>query len=251
MVCRNGLNVITMLSVSAARAPAQRVVSPRATASNVALGLRSVAAVQRSLPSGIWTRVPQKQVVVVRAAGGSEKKFAPPKIEIELDKLVNYNFLIQVVLAGVSWATIFFTTHVQVAQGAQVLTPPTVLLIAGTILSGYSAYLAFKIKSEVDKGGKDVLSGFKQLKPLYDHITINFIGAFATIVALHAQVGSITMGAAGAKALSWLTQAAANTLLAHLVSILFLALALRKVTEAAEKIVAWSEQLKTSLPSLA
>lgn len=43
-------------------------------------------------------------------------------------------------------------------------------------------------------------------------------------------------------------QASANTLLAHLVSIMFLVLLIRKVTDAAQKLIEWSDNLKKSLP---
>lgn len=39
-----------------------------------------------------------------------------PKLDVDINALVNWNFLLQLFLAGVSWAVIFFTSHTQLAK---------------------------------------------------------------------------------------------------------------------------------------
>ena len=45
-----------------------------------------------------------------------------------------------------------------------------------------------------------------------------------------------------------LAQASANTLFAHIISLIFLTLMIRKVTDAYKKLLDWSEKLKSSIP---
>lgn len=119
------------------------------------------------------------------------------------------------------------------------------------------------------------MDGFAQLRNYFDHAQVNFLGAAATVVALQvrkatlhppsvhrvfqqAEVGTmfasaITTGAvtvANSTSVAAMAQAATNTLAAHLVSIVFLFFLIKKTSGAYEDLVAWSKQLRASLPPL-
>eukprot|EP00879_Flechtneria_rotunda_P024915 GHRR01026442.1.p1 GENE.GHRR01026442.1~~GHRR01026442.1.p1 ORF type:complete len:137 (+),score=44.21 GHRR01026442.1:329-739(+) len=133
-------------------------------------------------------------------------------------------------------------------QGAGVQST-TALLLVGVALSGYSAYLSYSYLAQANRSGLDVLQGWRQLKLFYDHMIVNFVGAGVTILALQAEVGAILLG--GTKsglAVVALAQASANTLLAHLVSIVFLTFMIRKITVAYQHVLEWGENLAKNLP---
>lgn len=60
-------------------------------------------------------------------------------------------------------------------------------------LAGYSAYQSYTYLKKVKKDGLGVLDGWTQLKEFFDHMTLNFVGALATLIALLAQVGGMMM----------------------------------------------------------
>jgi hypothetical protein len=73
------------------------------------------------------------------------------------------------------------------------------------------------------------------------------------MAALMANVGTLMLKKSGSLALEALTQAASNTLLAHLVSLAFLMVMIKKITQAYQKLADWSAQLdslRTSMPKL-
>lgn len=80
-------------------------------------------------------------------------------------------------------AALFAAAWLLLAQGAGVH-PTTALLMIGVLLSGYSAYLSYTYVVKLKDGGLDMLQGWAQMKAFYDHLTINFAGAAATILAL-------------------------------------------------------------------
>ena len=66
--------------------------------------------------------------------------------------------------------------------------------MVGVLLSGYSAYLSYTYLKKVKSEGLDVLQGWQQMKLFYEHLTVNFAGVAATILALQAEVGTLMMG---------------------------------------------------------
>jgi hypothetical protein len=72
--------------------------------------------------------------------------------------------------------------------------------------------------------------------PLPPPPSFNFLGAFATLIALFAQVGSLMVSKSGSLSTEALCQAASNTLLAHIVSLAFLMVVTRKITQAYQKV---------------
>ena len=75
-------------------------------------------------------------------------------------------------------------------------------------------------------------------------MTFNFIGAAATLTSLFANLGTLMVKKTGSLTLEALAQAASNTLLAHLVSLAFLMVVTRKITQAYQKLADWSAQLE-------
>lgn len=180
------------------------------------------------------------------------------EIKLETKNLVQWNFIVQLFLTAVSWAVVFTTTHAGLAKGAKAFTLPVALLMVGVLTSGLSTYQSFLYFTKVKEQGEGSMDGFKQMKAYFDHLQINFIGAGATIVALQAEVGTMfasamtgTASNAGDAAVAAMAQAATNTLLAHLVSIVFLVLLLKKITKVYEDLVAWSDKLRSSMPGFA
>uniref|UniRef100_A0A383VGL2 Uncharacterized protein n=1 Tax=Tetradesmus obliquus TaxID=3088 RepID=A0A383VGL2_TETOB len=174
-------------------------------------------------------------------------------LDIDIKKTLTWNFLAQLALTGVSWAIAFTTSHAAMAKGASIH-PTTALLMVGVLLSGYSAYLSYTYLVKVKGEGLDILQGWTQLKAFNEHLLINFAGAAATTLALQAEVGTMMVGgmtkAAGSLGLAALAQASTNTLLAHLVSIVFLTFMIRKITAAYQRVLEWGENLSKSMPRL-
>jgi hypothetical protein len=175
------------------------------------------------------------------------------KLDVDIRQTVTWNFLVQLALTAVSWAIAFFTSHTTMAKGAGVH-PTTALLMIGVLLSGYSCYLSYTYLLKVKSSGLNVLQGWNQLKDFNDHLVVNFAGAAATLLALQAEVGLLMAAGmtkkAGGLAVEALAQASANTLTAHIVSIVFLTLMIRKVTAAYQRVLEWGENLSKSMPKL-
>lgn len=72
--------------------------------------------------------------------------------------------------------------------------PTTALLMAGVLLSGYSAYLSYTYLVKVKGEGLDIIQGWGQLKAFNEHLLVNFAGAAAAVLALQAEVGTMMMG---------------------------------------------------------
>lgn len=76
--------------------------------------------------------------------------------------------------------------------------------------------------------------------PSHPHPTLahswNFIGAAATLTSLFANLGTLMVKKTGSLTIEALAQAASNTLLAHLVSLAFLMVVTRKITQAYQKV---------------
>lgn len=172
--------------------------------------------------------------------------------KLDLSNLVKYNFFGQLFLTGVSWAVMFVTTHASLAWRSDI-NPATFILLIGVLLSGYSTWLAYGYMKKVNDKGVDAL-GFGLMNQFFDHILMNFAGAAAAIVALQAAVGTALLKGVQVSVfkavetnlvpLQSLTQAAANTLLAHLVSILFLTLCLKKMSKGFKQLIEIGEKLK-------
>jgi len=184
-----------------------------------------------------------------------------PDIDVDIGPLVKLNFLAQVVLTGVSWAVVFFSTHAGLAKG-QSVNLATVFLMLGVVASALSTFLSYGYFKKVQSIGTEVLEGMKAVDKAFDHMIINFGGIAATLIALQAEVGLLFMSvmAEGGKAalkmstttqdyssIAAMAQAAANVLTAHIVSLLFLFLIIKKVNGSTKKLIEWSEQMRASL----
>ncbi|KIZ07923.1 hypothetical protein MNEG_0040 [Monoraphidium neglectum] len=164
-------------------------------------------------------------------------------LDLDITQLVRYNFLVQLVLTAISWAVVFFTAHAS-AKGPS-LNPVSFILLIGVALAGYSTYLSFVYLTRSKKEGLGALDGWKQLNAFYEHATFNFIGAAAALLALFANLGTLMVSAKSSFSIEVLTQAASNTLAAHLVSLAFLTVLIRKITQAYQKLADWSAQLES------
>lgn len=130
--------------------------------------------------------------------------------------------------------------------------------LQGVALSAVSTFWSFTYLRRITMSGEDAMDGFAQLSNYFDHAQVNFLGAAATVIALQAEVGTmfasaISSGAvtvANSSSVAAMAQAATNTLAAHLVSIVFLFFLIKKTSGAYEDLVAWSNQLRASLPPL-
>eukprot|EP00878_Enallax_costatus_P001419 GHUV01001569.1.p1 GENE.GHUV01001569.1~~GHUV01001569.1.p1 ORF type:complete len:259 (+),score=78.83 GHUV01001569.1:88-864(+) len=224
------------------------------TERKVLVGAQSVSTTS---PSGDnIKRAADAATAAANAAADAVRQLRVPDmavLDVDIKKTVTYNFIVQLVLTGVSWAIAFFTSHATLAKGAGVH-PTTALLMVGVLLSGYSAYLSYTYLTKVKSDGLDVLQGWQQMKLFYEHLVVNFVGAAATILALQAEVGTLMMGGmtkqASGLAIQALAQASTNTLLAHLVSIVFLTFMIRKITAAYQRVLEWGESLAKSMPRL-
>lgn len=201
-------------------------------------------------------RAADAATAAANAAADAVKNLKVPDmavLDVDIKKTVTYNFFAQLVLTGVSWGIAFFTSHATLAKGTGVHFT-TALLMVGVLLSGYSAYLSYTYLTKVRSGGLDVLQGWQQMKLFYDHLVVNFAGAAATILALQAEVGTLMMGGmtkqGSGLAIQALAQASTNTLLAHLVSIVFLTFMIRKITAAYQRVLEWGENLAKNMPRL-
>jgi len=117
----------------------------------------------------------------------------------------------------------------------------------------------------VRKEGLGVLGGFGMVNQFFEHAALNFVGAGCALVALFAEVGSLVVGsvassavgrAAGAAgggdlAVEAMAQASAVVVLSHLVSLAFLVVMIRKVTDQTAKVAEWAENLRKAMPGLA
>mmetsp|Transcript_3456 Transcript_3456/g.9949 ORF Transcript_3456/g.9949 Transcript_3456/m.9949 type:complete len:144 (-) Transcript_3456:1275-1706(-) len=114
-------------------------------------------------------------------------------------------------------------------------------------------------KRQVKEGGEEVLDGFEMMQRFFDHLQINFSGAVLAIIGLQAEVGQIftsalfggaAEAAKAAASEAAFAQAAANTILAHLVSIMFLSYMIRKISYALQAQVEWSMELRQTVAKL-
>lgn len=116
-----------------------------------------------------------------------------------------------------------------------------------------------------------MLGGLGMANQFFEHATLNFVGAGCALVALFAEIGSLVMGsvasstaaavgkgAAGAAgagggnlAVEAMAQASAVVVLSHLVSLAFLVVMIRKVSQQTAKIAEWAENLRKAMPGLA
>ena len=216
------------------------------------------------------------QETLSKAAQGDLQpiKVPMPNVNVDLTQLVTYNFFVQLVLTGVAWATVFATSHAALlGQGAAKAiagSPPTAILLIGVLVSAYSAYQSYTYLVKVKKEGLNVLSGGAMVSQFFEHATLNFVGCGAALIALFAEVGSLVMGSVassaaaavkvkgtaavgegGRLAVEALAQASATTVLAHVVSLAFLMLMIRKVQDQSTKLLVWAEQLRKAMPGLA
>ncbi|KAF6265331.1 hypothetical protein COO60DRAFT_1479916 [Scenedesmus sp. NREL 46B-D3] len=190
------------------------------------------------------------------AAGDAVKNLRVPdmaKLDIDMKKTLTWNFAAQLTLTGMSWAIAFTTSHAAMAKGVSIH-PTTALLMVGVLLSGYSTYLSYNYLLKVKGQGLDILQGWTQLKAFNEHLMVNFVGAAATVLALQAEVGIMMVSgmtkSAGGLGLAALAQASTNTLLAHLVSVVFLTFMIRKITAAYQRVLEWGENIANSMPRL-
>jgi hypothetical protein len=218
------------------------------------------------------------QDALAKAAQGDLQpiKVPMPNVNVDLTQLVTYNFLVQLALTAVAWATVFATSHAAMlgGQGAAKAiagSPPTAILLLGVLVSAYSAYQSYTYLVKVKKEGLNVLSGGAMVSQFFEHATLNFVGCGCALVALFAEVGSLVMGSVatsaaaavkvkakavatgegGRLAVEALAQASATTVLAHVVSLAFLMLMIRKVQDQSTKLLVWAEQLRKAMPGLA
>mmetsp|Transcript_15019 Transcript_15019/g.38176 ORF Transcript_15019/g.38176 Transcript_15019/m.38176 type:complete len:267 (-) Transcript_15019:317-1117(-) len=191
----------------------------------------------------------------VTGALGKAKEF---KLDFGITSLLQYNFAAQLALTVVSWGVLFTTLHQGVANGHPVITFPILCNLVGVLLSAFSAWMSFTYFMKAKEMGEAALDGFKMMNEFFGHLSVNFFGAAAAIVGLQAEVGTMFASAIKAGAMpalvngniAALAQAAANTLLAHLVSIIFLTYLIRKIALAYKKLIEWSEGLVDSVAKL-
>lgn len=182
---------------------------------------------------------------------GQPIKIPMPNVNVDLSALVTYNFVAQLALTGISWATVFATSHAALmgkgAVKAVAGSPATAVLLIGVLIAAYSAYQSYTYLLRVKKDGLNVLSGGDMVGQFFDHATLNFVGCGCALVALFAEVGSLVVGtvaagaaaavkkggaeAGGRLAIEALAQASATTILAHVVSLAFLFALIKKVNE--------------------
>lgn len=207
------------------------------------------------------------QDAISRAAQGDLQpiKVPMPSVKVDLSQLVTYNFIAQLVLTGVSWATVFATSHAALmgkgAVKAVAGSPATAILLFGVLIAAYSAYQSWVYVLKVKKEGLNVLSANTMVSQFFDHATLNFVGCGCALVALFAEVGSLVVGSvasssgaasgAGRLAIEALAQASATTILAHVVSLAFLFALLRKVNAQTLKLVEWADGLRKAMPGMA
>jgi hypothetical protein len=94
---------------------------------------------------------------------------------------------------------------------------------------------------------------------IFDHATMNFVGAGCALVALFAEVGSLVVGTVASSAggsgsrlaIEALAQASATTILAHVVSLAFLFALLKKINAQTLKLVEWADSLRKAMPGMA
>lgn len=203
------------------------------------------------------------QDALSKAASGDLQpiKVPMPNVNVDLAQLVQYNFLAQLVLTGVSWATVFATSHAALmgkgAVKAVAGSPATAVLLFGVLIAAYSAYQSFTYVAKVKKEGLNVLSAGTMSASIFEHAAANFIGCGCALVALFAEVGSLVMGSVASSsgasrlAIEALAQASATTILAHVVSLAFLFALLRKINEQTLKLVEWADNLRKAMPGMA
>jgi hypothetical protein len=212
------------------------------------------------------------QETISKAAQGDLQpiKVPMPNVNVDLSQLVRYNFIIQLVLTGVSWATVFATSHVALmgkgAVKAIAGSPATAILLLGVLIAGYSTYQSYTYVLKVKKEGLNVLSGGDMVDQFFDHATLNFVGCGCALVALFAEVGSLVMGSVassaaavvkkgaaesgGRLAIEALAQASATTILVHVTSVAMLLLLIKKVTDSTAALVRWAADLRRAMPGL-
>jgi len=181
------------------------------------------------------------------------------KIDLGLGQIVQVNFAVQVALTVVSWGVLFATLHHNVGKGIGVITFPTVANVLGVVFGAFSAFTSYSYISKVKQGGDSALDGYEMQQRFFDHMKVNFYGAVSAIIGLQAEVGTMfstalfggAVQAAATTSEAALAQAAANTILAHLVSIIFLSYMTQKISVAYKKLVDWSEEVKASMSRLA
>ncbi|KAG1669677.1 hypothetical protein FOA52_002061 [Chlamydomonas sp. UWO 241] len=176
-----------------------------------------------------------------------------PRINIKTDisSLVKYNFFVQAALTAVSWATVFFCTHSGMAQGHGV-NVPTVLMCVAVLLSFGSTFLSFDYMRKVAKSGVEVLDGMKAMDSAFDHMKLNFLALALTLTAMQAEIGALFMSSASHAtadytAIAAMSQAGANLVLAHCVSLLFLTMIIRKISKSTKELVEWADQMRAGL----
>ncbi|KAI8467411.1 MAG: hypothetical protein J3K34DRAFT_430572, partial [Monoraphidium minutum] len=226
----NGLPALAVRPAGAAR-PISRLVARASEAADAS------AAAQEALDKAAAVAKDAASAGLEKAkATASSVKSAinQASLNVDISKLLTFNFIGQVALTGMAWATVFLTSHITMAKGASI-NPTTLVLLVGVALAGYSAYLSFTYLTKSKKEGLGALDGWAQLNAFYEHATFNFLGAAATIVALMANLGTLMVSKNGNLALEALCQAASNTLLAHTVSLAFLFVMTRKITQAYQK----------------
>lgn len=203
------------------------------------------------------------QETLSKAAQGDLQpiKVPMPNVNVDLNQLVTYNFIVQLALTGAAWATVFATSHVALlgkgAAKAIAGSPPTAILLIAVLISAYSAYQSYTYLLKVKKDGLNVLSGGGMVDQFFEHATVNFVGIACALVALFSEigglvVGSVVKGAAGGDgrlAAEALAQASATVTLSLVVSLAFLFLFLRKIQAQSNQLLAWAQQLRAALPS--
>lgn len=213
------------------------------------------------------------QETLSKAAQGDLQpiKVPMPNVNVDLSQLVTYNFVTQLALTGIAWATVFTTSHASLlgkgAAKAIAGSPATAILLIGVLIAAYSTYQSYTYLLKVKKEGLNVLSGGSMVDQFFEHATLNFVGAACALVALFAEVGTLTMGSlassaaavvkkgaadsGGRLAAEMLCQSAGLVCLSSVVSLAFLFALLRKIQKQSNALLAWAAELKRSLPNLA
>lgn len=231
-----------------------RLRAPRARTSHLPRNNKVVAAAASGPGPGASDKA--KEIMGnLTSAMGKAKEF---KLDFGITSLLQYNFAAQLALTVVSWAVMFATLHHGVSAGHSVITFPILCNLVAVLLGAFSAWMSFTYFMKAKEMGEAALDGFTMMNEFFGHLSVNFFGAAAAIVGLQAEIGTMFASAMAAGSVpatvngsvAALAQAAANALLAHLVSIMFLTYLIRKIATAYKKLIEWSEGLVESVGKL-
>jgi len=128
------------------QSPALRVRAEAAGGSSSASGGQQnvSAAINRGVAAAQSAAARAQETLQKAASGDLQPIRVPmPTVSVDLTQLVTYNFAAQLALTGVSWATVFATSHVALLGGkgaakAIAGSPPTAILLVGVLVAAYS-----------------------------------------------------------------------------------------------------------------